>query len=185
LRVISGFLGGRKIAAPKGLNTRPTSDRVKESLFNILGNFTYEKRVLDLFAGSGALGIEALSRGADFCCFVDKDSSSIKSIKENIQVFGLQSKSEVYQMNYSQALEAFASSNTSFDLIFLDPPYLKNLVNITLKELMNCNILRKGGLIVAEHSKKDNVDVNMQNLIIVKQRQYGDTVLSFYTLKED
>lgn len=185
MRVIAGELGGRKLVSPKGLSTRPTSDRVKEALFNILGSIVLNKEVLDLFAGSGALGIEALSRGAARSTFVDKSVDSIKVINQNIETFGLKEVCEVYNLEALGALKTFASKKMDFDLIFIDPPYSQGLISPVLNLIGNYNLIRKEGVIIVEHSKKDLLDEEYGNIERFKDRQYGDTMLSFYQFKEE
>ena len=126
MRVISGSARGHKLKAPEGLTTRPTTDRIKESLFNIIAGDLYQCKFLDLFSGSGAMGIEALSRGADKAVFVDKDRKSISIINDNLKATRLDNKAQVLNCDVSTAVSKLKSLNEKFDIIFMDPPYGKD-----------------------------------------------------------
>ncbi|MCR4400694.1 MAG: 16S rRNA (guanine(966)-N(2))-methyltransferase RsmD, partial [Syntrophomonadaceae bacterium] len=123
MRVIAGKAKGRKLKAPAGLDTRPMTDRIKESLFSILGARVPGSRVLDLFAGSGAVGIEALSRGAAWAVFVDRDARAVGVLKENLGTCGMDPAAEVYRSDVQRALQVLEERGCRFDLVFLDPPY--------------------------------------------------------------
>ena len=144
MRVISGSARGLKLKAPEGLSTRPTADRIKESLFNIISPYLYDCSFLDLFSGSGAIGIEALSRGAKDATFVDYDKNSIDIINQNIYSAKMTQKATVYNLNVLDALDTLNINNKSFDIIFLDPPYDKGLLLPALKKIENTNLLKKG-----------------------------------------
>ena len=135
MRIISGTLKGRRLATPKGDTLRPTSDRVKESMFNILGKKVEGKVVLDLFAGSGNLGIEALSRGARKVIFVEKSGEAFRLIQRNLLACKMEDRSEILLKDVNQAIHRLGEKEESFDLILMDPPYEKGLVQETLKKL--------------------------------------------------
>ncbi len=154
MRVISGRYKGRKINTLSHNDTRPTTDKVRENIFNILG--AVDGDVLDLFAGTGALGIEALSRGAASCIFIDGAKDAVRLLKENTQDLG--QETEIYRNDYRRALKALAKRGKSFDLIFLDPPYNKNMVSLALSEIDRCGLLKADGRIVVETGKNERFE---------------------------
>ncbi|MCX8130024.1 MAG: 16S rRNA (guanine(966)-N(2))-methyltransferase RsmD [Clostridia bacterium] len=182
LRVISGTAKGHKLKTLKGDNTRPTSDRVKESLFNIIAEYVYDAEVLDLFAGTGNLGIEALSRGAKFAFFVDKSNECLSIIKENLNHTKLSDKSSVLVGEVGSVIKKLADNNKKFDIIFLDPPYNRNLVEETLNFVVNSGIIKDNTIIVAERDKDDAVPEHIGPLKLARNQKYGDTILSFYVI---
>lgn len=185
MRVITGCARGSILKAPKGYNTRPTSDKVKESLFNIIGYIDEEDVVLDLFSGSGGIGIEFLSRGAKACYFVDEDESSIKVINENLEKTRLIDKAFVYKNRVGKAIKLISNKNTKFDYIFLDPPYNKDLVIDTFKCLINEKLLYDNSIIIVEHEAKLELPDEVCDLIKKDYRKYGNTSISFYEKKEE
>lgn len=180
MRVISGTLKGYKLFAPKS-TVRPTSDRVKEALFNMIEDVEGEK-VLDLFCGSGALGIEALSRGAELAIFVDQSHGSIGFTKKNLSNTHLEEKAHVYKSPVKKFLKKYKKH--IFGLIFLDPPYKINLLDVKeIFELIFANQLAdKSSIIVYEHSSRTNA-MSFDEFDLVKSKIYGDTAVSFYKLK--
>ncbi len=150
MRVISGEARGRKLKTPDSFDVRPTTDNVKESVFNILMNDVEGRKVLDLFAGTGQLGIEALSRGADSVVFVDKDPKSVSLVKENLQLCRF--SAEVFR---SDAV-SFLKSGRQYDLIFVDPPYDSELYDEVLPVINSFDLLTPGGIIIVE-SKKERI----------------------------
>ncbi len=185
MRVITGSARGHVLKAPKGENTRPTSDKVKESLFNIIGYIDEDSVVLDLFSGSGGMGIEFLSRGANECHFIDSNESSIKIIKENLEKTKLIDKSLVYKNSVDRAIKTLASKKIKFDYIFLDPPYDKALVIKTLEEINSAKLLKDDGEIIIEHETRLELVDQYFELIKTDYRKYGDTSISFYRKGED
>lgn len=180
MRVITGQAKGRRLKAPKGMNTRPTSDRTKESLFNIIGDRLVDKTVLDLYAGTGAIGIEALSRGADSVVFVEKDPRVVKIIRENLALTGFANQAEIICQDVDYAVGVLAFKNRTFDIVFLDPPYLKNLLQKSIETLVNHDIINPGGLVITESSKLDILSDQYGKVQLLRQERYGDTILSFY-----
>ncbi len=180
MRVITGIAKGRKLKAARGREVRPTSDRTKEALFNILGPRIMKAKFLDLYAGTGAIGIEAISRGAEKTVFIERNLRAVKIIRHNLESTGLQERAEVYCQEVGQAIELLSARDERFDLIYLDPPYLQNLVNRSLFQLNNSGLLASGGLIIAESSKLDELPEQAGQLKMFRQERYGDTVLSFY-----
>ena len=179
MRVISGKARGTKLNSIESLSTRPTLDRVKESLFNIIQNDIKDANVLDLFAGSGNLGIEAISNGASICYFVDNNKKCIKTIQDNIKQFGIEDNSIVIQNDYRKVLEYFRNNNIMFDIIFVDPPYQYKLMNEILDIVKEYNILKDDGIIVLEYSF-DKLEENILGYHLLKYKKYGDTYVSIY-----
>src|SRR5690554_6539557 len=147
MRVISGKARGHALKAPKGLNTRPTTDRVKESLFNIIQTRLDESVVMDLFSGSGNLGIESLSRNADKAYFIDNNKNSIQIIKENLKKTSLINNSIVIQMDIISAVEKLSAEGVQADIIFMDPPYSKGFVLPVLEKIVSSHILKRDGIV--------------------------------------
>jgi 16S rRNA (guanine966-N2)-methyltransferase len=161
------------------MNTRPTSEKVKEALFNILRNHMHEADVLDLFAGTGSLGIEALSRGAKSAVFVDINGEAISVIRDNLTHTKLMDKAEVYRTSWDNAISRLQNVR-KFDIIFLDPPYGKNFIHRALNSISNSGIIEDNGIIVVERHKTDKLQEVVLNFGMVDERLFGDTVLSFY-----
>ncbi|MDI6816380.1 MAG: 16S rRNA (guanine(966)-N(2))-methyltransferase RsmD [Actinomycetota bacterium] len=185
MRVISGSAKGTKLRTAKGLDIRPTADRVKESLFNIIGDATREALVLDLFAGTGALGIESLSRGAKFAYFVDSSRISTEIIEKNLELTKLAARASVLKQDVEDALNRLNKQGVRFDLIFLDPPYRISVsfLDAILSKLAS-DLLCDDGLLVLEHSAKIGSG-EVAGLRISSTRTYGDTAITFYYRKGD
>ncbi len=181
MRVIGGAARGRRLKVPKGQAVRPTAGRVKESLFNILPRDFSGKRVLDLFAGTGNLSIEALSRGADHALLVDVSARSAATIKLNLRGLGLAAQSAVWVAPVARSVRVLARRKERFDFIFLDPPYEQGLARRSLELIARCQLLRPTGTLVVEHSSRESVKQRYDSLQLHDQRRYGDTLLSFYT----
>ena len=176
MRVISGTARGLKLLAPEGINTRPTTDRVKESIFNILMPYLPCENVLDLFAGSGAMGIEALSRRCSHCTFIEKDSSSFEIIHKNAEKARVLSSSKILK---TDALDFLKSHKTQFDMIFLDPPYNQGFLAPVFEIISDNNLLSDEGIIVCETEDKGET-VENNNFVCIKQAKYGKTIVSFF-----
>ena len=183
MRVISGKCKGKKLFALKGLSLRPTSDRVKEAIFDILQKFSPGKNVLDLFAGTGALGIEALSRGAQRAVFVEGSARCGEVLRRNIDACRLSGQAEVLCKEVQGGLKALEERKDSFDLIFLDPPYGKGLAYRALESLSISHILSVNALVVAEHSPDEDLG-SISSLERIDRRMYGGTEISFFRRKE-
>lgn len=180
MRVISGTLKGKKLQSFSSPKIRPTSDRVKESLFNILGKETLDgATVLDLFSGTGNLGIESLSRGARLACFAENDRESLKTLKANLESCQLVDRSDIITIDVLKALQLLEKSGRSFDVIFLDPPYMKGLADSTL-EALGKNSITRCALVIAEHAAKEELQRCYGILNMTDQRRYGDTLISFF-----
>jgi 16S rRNA (guanine966-N2)-methyltransferase len=180
MRIIGGAAKGRRLRAPKGQAVRPTADRVKEALFNILPRDFSGAHVLDLFAGSGNLSIEALSRGAARAVLVDASARSAAMIRENLRHLGLTAQTEVWVAPVARSLRTLARRSDSFDYVFLDPPYDRGFAGRSLEIIGRSNLLRATGTLVIEHSMREAVSPAYGPLQLHDQRGYGDTRLSFY-----
>lgn len=179
MRIISGIAKSRKIIMDSKLDIRPVSDRVKQSMFEILKYNILGSVVLDLFAGTGSLGLEAVSRGATEAVFVEKDLKCIKLIKNNIKNLRFDNNCRVMVGDVNKVIEDLWEKNCLFDMIILDPPYLKDLIRKTLKNLVNNDILNDKGIIIVKHHKKEPVIKEDITSYVIDERHYGDTVLSF------
>jgi len=180
LRVIAGEAKGRRLKAPKGHATRPTSDRTKEALFNIIGGRIINAKFLDLYAGTGAIGIEAISRGAEWLVLVENNPRAVRVIMENLQLTGLADRAEIMSQEAHRAVKMLSARDKKFDIIFMDPPYMKGFIERGLAEISEGKLLAPGGLIITESSKLDVLPEEVGNLRLVRKEKYGDTVLSFY-----
>lgn len=180
MRIIAGCFKGRSLRSPGSWNIRPTSDRLRESLFNVLahayGDPVKDSRVLDLFAGTGALGIEALSRGAAFVCFVEEAAEARGLIKENIELLGLAAQSKVFRRDATRM--GHAHPNEPFSLVFCDPPYGKNLAPSALSSAIKGGWITIGALVVIEERADVSVELPT-GLILLERRIYGDTQIIF------
>jgi 16S rRNA (guanine(966)-N(2))-methyltransferase RsmD len=181
MRVISGISKGRKLATPKNRSLRPTSDRVKESIFNILRGEMEGKVVLDLFAGTGNLGIEALSRGAKKVVFVEKGRQALRLIQRNLVQFGLDGRSEIIPKDANRAIGILRRRGEFFDLILMDPPYEKGLIQKTLTKLNSHQIYYMDSILVIEHHRREALPHPVNGWNLIRQRRMGDTVISFLT----
>jgi 16S rRNA (guanine966-N2)-methyltransferase len=178
MRIVAGLAKGRRIEAPKGMDVRPTTDRVREALFSSIAFRLENACVLDLFAGTGALGLEALSRGAASTVFVDGARRSIETIRLNIAACGFVSQSKVMERDALIAIHQLKSKGHLFDIVFLDPPYAGPMLEKALLALAKEGILAKDALVVAEHPTEG--PPSMPNgLSITSTKRYGNTVLSF------
>lgn len=178
MRIISGEHKGRRLAGGKKTGLRPTSDRVKESIFNVLQKEIEGKRILDLFAGAGTLGIEALSRGAESVTFVDASRQSMSILRKNLRDLSLENRSTTLR---SDGLEALEKLKRRFHLIFADPPYLKGFVQRIVDSVAGSEVLHKNGILILEHHKKEKFSFPEKSLSILKQRRFGDTMISFFS----
>lgn len=174
MRIISGIRKGYRLKPPDGLHTRPTTDRVKEAVFNIIQTYLPAESVLDLFAGSGAMGIEALSRGTQMAVFVDNDRQAIQLIKENLNGSGLIGQADVIQSD----AEIFIKQCTEqFELIFFDPPYNIGMVEKTAALIAEHKLLKSGGLIIMETEVGGEI-YDASDFKLIKTAKYGKTIIS-------
>lgn len=183
MRIIAGEFKGRSISAPGGQTTRPTTDRTREALFNVLAHAAWAPdltglRVIDAFAGSGALGIEAISRGAEFCLFVETDSAARGTIRSNIEKFGLFGKTRIHRRSATDLGVKPASVGSPFDVVFLDPPYGYSLTPKALQALVEGQWLKPGALAVAE-TGADEALPSMAQWEALDTREYGPALVTF------
>lgn len=178
MRIIAGQAGGLKLKSLKGRDVRPTLDRVKESMFNIIAFYLPEAEVLDLFAGFGNLGIEALSRSAKNCDFVELKRAHLNIIEENLTKARLLEQAELYQQDVYLYLK---SCNKKYDLIFMDPPYQKKMTTEAIELIIKNNLLKKNGLIISEKSASEKT-TEFEELNLIKNKTYGNSLLTIYQL---
>lgn len=180
MRVVSGDKKGLSLKAVPGTTTRPTTDKVKEAIFNMIGPYFDGGIGLDLFGGSGGLGIEALSRGLQSMIFVDRDGKAIRTIKENLDFCKLTDRAEVYRNDAERALKAIEKRELQFDLIMLDPPYKAQKLLHLMEEIQQRHLLKEEGIIMAEHENNVELPEVIGKLHRVKKEVYGLTVISIY-----
>lgn len=179
MRVVAGKHRSRPLISPKNRDVRPTTDMVKESIFNIIQSDVIGCKFLDLFAGSGAIGIEAISRGAEKVVFVDSSKESVNIIKQNLQV--LKEQAIVIFSDYSTALSRL--KNAEFDIIFLDPPYEFKEIKSVFKLIQENNVLAGSGIIIYESLFDKNVNKEVQGFNIIKSKKYGITAIDIYEVE--
>lgn len=183
MRIVAGRFKGKALVAPPGEGTRPTSDRARQAVFNILEHAEWSpglqgRRVIDLFAGSGALGLEAMSRGASFCLFVETDEAARGAIRDNVEATGLFGVTRVHRRDATDLGRRPGSAGEAFDLAFLDPPYRKGLGERALARLIEGEWLRQGALVVFEHAA-DEPDPETPGFERLDRRDYGVARLLF------
>jgi len=190
MRITGGNLGGRRLEAPADDRVRPTSDRIRQAIFNMLAHkdfgigFSLDGiAVADLFAGTGALGIEALSRGARFCLLVDDDAESRALVRENVEALGLTGVTKIWRRDATDLGPLGTGAGGPFGLVFLDPPYRKNLIPPALKSLKDGGWLTQNALLMAETSLGE--DIAADGFEILDRRNYGETEIAFLTLREE
>ena len=180
MRVIAGRARGQKLKSPEGLGTRPTTDRIKESLFNIIQNDLYDAAFLDLFAGTGAMGIEALSRGAQKAVFVEIEKKNIEIIHENLTSTKLMENAEVLHKDVLSTIKGLYERDMKFDIIFMDPPYNKGYNIEVIHQITQYDILNDEGILIIERAAEDIIPKDI-SLKIFKERNYGSTTMTFLT----
>ncbi|ACJ78353.1 16S rRNA (guanine(966)-N(2))-methyltransferase RsmD [Bacillus paranthracis] len=180
MRVVSGKCKGHPLKAVPGNTTRPTTDKVKESIFNMIGPYFDGGVALDLFGGSGGLGIEAISRGIDKAIFVDRDNKAIKVIHQNLESCRIQEQAEVYRNDAERAIKALIKREISFDLILIDPPYKDQKIVSLISVMDQHGLLHNDGLIMAEHGNDVVLPEAIGRLVKVRAENYGITAISIY-----
>lgn len=179
MRIISGEFGSRRLVFPKSKKTRPMMDRARETIFNILGESVAGAKILDLFAGSGSLGLEALSRGASHVIFVEKGPWARKSIRENLKRLNLEKKAGVISQDVFRAIRGLERKGETFDFIFLDPPYNQGLVKKILNQLDRSVIVTSLTQLVLHRSRQEKLPESLENLTIFREKRIGQACLSF------
>lgn len=181
--MITGSAKGRSLKTVKGREVRPTADRVKESLFNVIGARVIDARFLDLFAGSGNVGIEALSRGAEAATFVDLQTAHLKVVEENLRYTNLMDKAELLRRDARAALQDLGKRGRVYDLIFVDPPYGQDLCPASLEGIAKAGVLAPDGWVLCEHHGKDPMPAAVGDLARVRELTFGETVISLYRVE--
>ena len=176
---------GHSLKSLKGLNTRPTLDKVKEAIFNVISSRITGSAVLDLFAGTGALGIEALSRGAETCLFNDRQRKACEIIRENLIKCRLMDGAQVFNMDALKLLRHLQEEGLKLDLVFLDPPYESGFYVPSLEALVNMGLLGKNALVIVETDLKNQLPEEIITLKLIKTSRYGDTLIRYYESMEE
>ncbi len=184
MRVIAGTAKGTRLEAPKGRKTRPTLDRVREALFSILDAKVAEARVLDLYAGTGAIGIEALSRGAAYCEFVENDTECAAHLRRNLKVARVESRAKIRRFRLPDDLAEMGRTETKYDLIYADPPFDFADYPLLCSELVRNDLLEPGGIVIIEHDARTSLAQCSAELVCFREARYGSTCLSFFTAEE-
>lgn len=184
MRIIAGKARGRKLISPEGLGTRPTLDRVKESMFNIIQNKVRDSIVLDQFAGTGSLGLEAASRGAKEVHLIDMGDDTFGKLKENISTLKFQEFCTAHKGDSLKYLEEFSKKGLIFNLIFIDPPYAKEMIPPSIEKIKKFNLLDKDGVIVTKIDTCEEIFEGYEDLKLVDRRKYGNTTVCFYQYEE-
>lgn len=185
MRVIAGKARGIRLAAPRGMSTRPTADRVREALFSIIqSRFALEgARVLDICAGTGGLGIEALSREAASCCFIEHDRNAAALLKRNLVAAHCGERAEILEQDALKALRLLSVRRARFDIVFFDPPYASGMYVTVPEMLCTLSLLAEGGLFIAECATRNVLPDHLGALVKDDRRVYGDTALELYVLE--
>lgn len=181
IRVIGGDLKGRRLHTIRGQTIRPTAGRIKESIFNILAGRVRKAQVLDLFAGTGALGIEALSRGAASAVFIDNDQKATQVINANLKLGNLGNRSKCIKWDATKNLNCLATISPTFDLILMDPPYNRNHVNPALTVLHRSGSMQNAALVIVEHAMREPILEGHIPFVLTDQRRYRKSLVSFLT----
>ena len=187
MRIIAGIAKGKKLLSPDDgiATTRPTLDRVKEAMFSIIQAAVPYSTVLDVFAGTGSLGLEAVSRGAKKCYLVDKSPETFPLLKKNVENLGFSDKCECLNMDSYKALEDVNKREIIFNLIFIDPPYRKNMIPQAIEFIATNNLLEKHGLIVTKIDSVEEIYQGNEKIMLTKSRKYGNTTVCVYRSKEN
>ena len=181
MRIIGGNLKGKKLFSPPGKRVRPTADRLRESIFNILADKVSEAVVLDLFSGTGAFGIESLSRGAKYSVFIEKSKEALKVIQRNLQASSLEKQTQVVKWDIAKNLNCLRRIPFRYDLVFMDPPYNRDMIQKGLRNLYHSNYLTPKTCIMIEHSALEPVVEKAGEFAVFDQRRYGKTLVTFLT----
>lgn len=180
MRISSGEFKGRMLNLPKTKQVRPTRAMVREAIFSVLGDFIEGKDVLDLFSGSGSLGLEALSNKARSVTFVENHRLSLDAIRANVLHLDCRSQCRIIAKDVFKAINILTKDALLFDIVFADPPYSLGLAKKCLLSIGNCDILQPSSIVVIEHYKKDELPLNTEKLKLWRLKKYGDTFVSFY-----
>lgn len=186
MRIIAGLAKGRKIISPIGANiTRPTLDRVKEAMFNIIQMRVYGSEVLDMFSGTGSLGLEAASRGCKLCYLVDQDPQTYSFLVKNVENLKFKDICTCVNMDSYKVLEEFQRKGIVFDIIFIDPPYMKNMIPPAVESIDQKGLLKKDGIIVTKIDTSEKLYYGNSRIVLSNYRKYGNTTVCFYQYEEE
>lgn len=186
MRIIAGLAKGRKLLSPEGMDTRPTLDRVKEAIFNTIQNDVPYANALDAFAGTGSLGLEAVSRGAKHCHLIDRGEVTFPILKKNVENLKFEDKCTCIYKDSYEALKEFSKKKLKFDLIFIDPPYRKNMIPPAIDIISEGLLLENDGLIVAKIDSIEEIYYGNDKIELTKYKKYGNTTVCFYRyIKEE
>ncbi|MBN1573293.1 MAG: 16S rRNA (guanine(966)-N(2))-methyltransferase RsmD [Deltaproteobacteria bacterium] len=182
MNITAGELKGRKLFTPKDRSVRPTGARVREALFSIIGDAVTDALVLDLFSGAGTIGIEALSRGADRCTFVDKSEKALEVLKRNIRELGIRERTSIIPLDAAKAIKMVKRNGEKFDIVFLDPPYRQfNQTQELILSISSEDIVNQSGILIWEHDSKRSPEDLYGSLKRENTKRYGDTSISFFS----
>jgi 16S rRNA (guanine966-N2)-methyltransferase len=184
VRVIAGQFRGRKLRTLSGLDTRPTSDRLRETLFNVLAPRVEGASFLDLCSGSGAVGIEALSRGARRLVVVERSRSACSVIKENVELLGAGAQAEILNRDVISGLKRLRENSAAFDIIYFDPPYDSDLYPLVIAMIGEGRLLSDDGVLVVEHRTKNSLEAEYDGLVRYREIRQGDSAIAFYEMAE-
>lgn len=184
MRIIAGKARGRKLIPPATMETRPTLDRVKEAMFSSIYGYIQDSIVIDIFAGTGSLGLEAASRGAKEVYLIDKSSVTFPLLKENVENLKFDDFCIPLNMDSYEALNFLANKGTVFDLIFIDPPYCKEMIPEAMKMISEKNLLQKEGIIVTKIDTIEEIYSGYEDIVLVKSKKYGNTTVCYYKYSE-
>jgi 16S rRNA (guanine(966)-N(2))-methyltransferase RsmD len=179
MRVIAGELKGRRLVAPRGRVTRPTADQVRLALMDALGPWLPGARVLDLYAGAGGIGLEALSRGAAHATFVERDVRAVQALETNVRTLGVARRVRILRQGVTRALAGLAAAGERFTIIFLDPPY-EEPVDPAVDRIARAGLLEPGGVVIAQHLTKRPPATAFGALVVARTRRFGETTLTFF-----
>lgn len=185
MRIISGIAKGRKLLSPLTMETRPTLDRIKESVFDIIQMKIYGSKVIDLFAGTGSLGLEAVSRGASLCFLIDKSKDTYDLLSQNVTNLKFEDKCKTFNMDSYEAIEQFGLQQKKFDIIFIDPPYIKDMIPPAVAIVEKYKMLLNNGIIVTKIDSTEEIYQGTDEIKLYNHRKYGNTTICFYRYKED
>ncbi len=184
VRIIAGKARGRKLIPPATMETRPTLDRVKESMFSIIQNYIPDSIVVDVFAGTGSLGLEAASRGAKEVYLVDRSKDAFSLLKQNIENLGFEDACYALNKDSYEALRYLADKNKVFDVIFIDPPYCREMIPEAIKIVHDKKMLSKDGIIVTKIDSIEEIYEGYEDIALIKSRKYGNTTICLYKYEE-
>lgn len=180
MRIIGGQLKGKRILVPSGFRVRPPLAKIREAIFQILPKDWEGKRVLDLYAGCGSFGLEALSRGAEYVVFVEKGGFVLNVLRKNIDSCRYREKASILMLNVLKAIPYLGSREERFDVVFVDPPFERNLASETMELLDENKLIRDNGWVILRHSIKETVNVSYGEISLFDQRRYGRSLVSFF-----